>query len=401
MTRSNSQRPVALISSLLHLPSMVGYNRYSVSLARELARQLPTKLCWVPLPPGVHPDIAAQLPGTICPPVRRGWLPRSLDWAGIDRRLRPALWHVLTDLPVPVFVRGPVVVTCHGLPRWLRHRHMLADHLLPGRFWDYQDVPSSWAARRAMLGDWVATKLALHRATAIVADSEYVRWELVRKFGIREDKIFVVPLAPDPIFCQPRSGDEIELVRSRLGLPRRFALSVASFSRTKNTEGLLRLASDLAAQGLPPLVLIGPAGSLSRYARQAEADRLVPGQTIYFLQNISDDDLACVYRAADLFVNLAWEESFGLPIVEAMASGTPVVGSSLTAVPEIIGSGGVVVDPRDPAAVTRTVSEILRDEDRRSELRARALARAADFSWEKTARGVVAVYRKVLPTSVW
>jgi glycosyltransferase involved in cell wall biosynthesis len=148
-------------------------------------------------------------------------------------------------------------------------------------------------------------------------------------------------------------------------------------------------------------VLIGPAGSLSRYARQAEADRLVPGQTIYFLQNISDDDLACVYRAADLFVNLAWEESFGLPIVEAMASGTPVVGSSLTAVPEIIGSGGVVVDPRDPAAVTRTVSEILRDEDRRSELRARALARAADFSWEKTARGVVAVYRKVLPRSVW
>jgi glycosyltransferase involved in cell wall biosynthesis len=379
---------------------MVGYNRYSVSLSRELARYAPGELTWISLPQGIHPAIREQLSGTVGPKVDQGWIRGTYDWQGIERRLHPALWHVQSDLPVPLLVRGPVVVTCHGLPRWLRHKHMIADGLLAGTMWDYHDSPPGIHLRLAMLRHWIATKLALSRATAIIADSEYVRWELISKFSIRDTKINVVHLAPDAIFSAPRTAAEIDGVRAKYSLPTRFVLGVASFSKTKNTEGLLNLAADLAAAGLPPMVLVGPAGVLDRYTRQAADLQLLPGKTVYFLNNIPDDDLACVYRAAELFVNLAWEESFGLPIVEAMASGTAVIGSNLTAVPEVIGSGGLVVNPADRVAVYSTVREVLADRDRLADLRCRALARAADFSWDKAARGVAAVYSKVMESTL-
>ena len=391
-----SHGPIALVSYLLHLPAMVGYNRYSVSLSRELVRYAPGELTWVPLPQGIHPRIREQLPGTIGPRLGKSVLPQAFHWSTIERRVRPALWHVMTDLPVPLFVRGPVIVTCHGLPRWIRHRHMLADGLLEGGFWDYQDFPPSLRIRVAMAREWIATKIALNRATAIIADSEYVRWELVNKFGIRGEKIHLVHLAADAIFSKPRTSEEIETVRAKYDLPPRFVVGVASFSKTKNTEGLLRLATDLAKAGLPPMVLIGPAGAIEHYKKQAAGEALIPGKTVFLLHNIPDEDLACVYRSAELFVNLAWEESFGLPIVEAMASGTAVIGSDRTAVPEVIGPGGLVVNPSDRAAVFETVRDVLCKQEFLAELRERAIRRAADFSWDKAARQTVAVYNRVL-----
>jgi glycosyltransferase involved in cell wall biosynthesis len=203
-------------------------------------------------------------------------------------------------------------------------------------------------------------------------------------------------LAPDPVFGKPRDRTDVESIAAKHGLPSRFVLGVASFSKTKNTEGLLRLASALAEAGLPPMVLVGPAGAVDRYVREAEARRLAIGRDVYLLHNIPDDDLACVYRLADVFVNLAWEESFGLPIVEAMVSGTPVVGSNRTAVPEVIGSGGLVVDPSNEDEVVRTIQDVLVNSDLRADLRNRALIRARDFSWEKAAAQTAAVYDRVV-----
>lgn len=396
MTDNRIHSPIALVGSLLHIPTMIGYNRYCVSLTRALKAQINRELVWVPLQDGIHASIRQLIPGRIHKPIEPGYFGCGLSWLTAEHQIRPALWHVLTDLPVPLLVRRPVVVTCHGLPRWLRHHHMLKDGLLPGQLADYQDWPLSLGGLKAMASDWIATKLALRRARTIFADSHYVKWELTHKFGIREDKIHVVYLAADPVFSKQRRQEEIEAARALYQLPSRFVLGVASFSQTKNTIGLLRLARALTHEGLPPLVLVGPAGWKDRYIDQAKKLRLVPGQTLYMLQNIPDDDLACIYRAADLFVNLAWEESFGLPIVEAMASGLPVIGSNRTAVPEIIGTGGLTVDPADDTAVFRTVREVLTNETWRTELRNRALRRASDFSWDKTAREIIRVYEEII-----
>lgn len=387
---------IALVANSLHYNAIIGYNRYVISFGQALNSILREEPVWIPLPSGVHPIIEKQLPGRILRPIRRGIIPGSYDWLGAERRVKPILWHVLTDLPAPLLVRGPVIVTCHGLPRWLRHRHMIRDGQLSGSYWQYQDFPFRLSTYFGLARDWLATKLALHRASAIIADSNYVRWELVNKFGIRPEKIHIVHLAADPVFWRSRAAEEIEEVRTRYGLPDQFVLGVASFSRTKNTEGLLRLAADLARAQLPPLVLVGPAGSMDKYLEIARAYRLFPGRTLFMLQNIPDDDLACVYRAACVFVNLAWEESFGLPIVEAMTCGIPVVGSNRTAVPEVIGEGGIVVDPADSTEVYRTVREVVTSPQRHAELRLRARARAQDFSWSKAAREVVAIYEKTI-----
>jgi glycosyltransferase involved in cell wall biosynthesis len=268
---------------------------------------------------------------------------------------------------------------------------MLRDNLLPGRLADYQDQPISWRSLKGMCTHWLATKLGLHRAQAIIADSYYVKWESVHKFGVPDDKIHVVYLAPHTVFYRSRQPKEIEEIRAKYQLPSRYVLGVASFSRTKNTEGLMRVAKFLATERLPPLVLVGAAGVKQWYLQKAKDLQLVPDDTIYMLYNIADEDLACIYRAADLFVNLAWEESFALPVVEAMASGVPVIGTNLTAVPEIIGSGGLTVSPTDEEAVFDLIRSVINDEQLRNELRQRALRRAADFSWSKTAQGVIAV----------
>lgn len=389
---------VALVSALLHQPGMVGYNRLSVSLGREIARQTGDELIWLGLPGrGVHPAIAAQLPGRVHQlpgPERVVNLQRQFRRA--DRELRPRVWHVLTDEPVPWFARSPVVVTCCGLPRWLRVRQLRARGELPGRFWDYVDGMPGRVAYQAMAQQYLMWKANLRRADLILAISDYVRRELIAHFGVPARKIVVSYLAADAVFFAERSAAELAEARARLGLPPRFLLAVSSFAVTKNTAGVVELAAGLRAAGVElPAVLIGPAGARERYEEQAGQLGLVVGRDIFFLGGITDDDLARAYRLGDLFVNLAWEESFALPVAEAMASGAAVVGSCLTAVPEIIGGGGVTADPRDPPGVVRVVRDLLAAPARLAELRGRAKARAADFCWKRAAREALAAYDRV------
>ena len=375
---------VAAVSCLLHLPGLFGYNRLTVSLAAAAARQGLVEWTWVGPRGGIHPSLDPLLPGRRypLPETARRWPQVQSALRRADRDLRPDVWHVLTDEPVPLFANAPLVITCTGLPRWFRHRHMIRDGLLPGRVWDYQDRCRSRGAIQSMAAQYLAWKLAFARADVVIAISEYVRWELIHRFAVPGRKIVVSYLAADPVFAAPRSEAAVATVRERYSLPDRFWLAVASWARTKNTPGLLRLARDLSAGPNPvPAVLVAAAGYAAQYRTEAERLGLIVGRDVFFLWNIPDDDLACVYRAAAVFVNLAWEESFALPMVEAMASGTPVVASRLTALPEIVTDGGLTVDPRDPETVARTVRSVLDDDG------LRATSRLADPAGRPTSRG--------------
>jgi glycosyltransferase involved in cell wall biosynthesis len=390
---------LAILSNYWHVPRLVGYNRYALSLLRALQQEVAAEweLCGEH-EQGLHPELRGGLQGTAHRmPAGGKALASQMAFLALARRRRPALWHVLTDEPVPLLAKGPVVVTCHGLPRWLRFRHLIADGKVPGDYWAYQEHGDSLAFRKNTLRQWLTWKAGLARAAAVIAVSDYVRWELVEKFGVAARKIHVIHEAADPVFHQERGSAEVQAVLARHGLPRRYVLGVASFARTKNTEGLVRLAVALARRGAEArMVLVGPAGARRRYEQLAASQGLEPGRSIWFLENVSDADLACLYRGAELFVNLAWEESFALPVAEAMAAGAPVLATRLTAVPEVLAGGGETVDPADPDAVAGRVLEILGDPTLRDGLRERARRRGKELSWQTAASQTWQTYQAVL-----
>ena len=168
----------------------------------------------------------------------------------------------------------------------------------------------------------------------------------------------------------------------------------------KNVRGLLQAYLFYSRQ-VPrplPLVLVGFTDRF-RPETEAYAHDLGLGDLVFFSGYVADADLPAVYSAATLFVTTSLKEGFGLPVVEAMACGTPVIASDVGSLPEVVGDAGLLVDPLQPECVGETIATVLRDEALMAKLRDDGIARAGTFSWEKTAQQVKSLYEH-LPSMV-
>jgi len=181
-------------------------------------------------------------------------------------------------------------------------------------------------------------------------------------------------------------------VRRRYGLEGPFLLSVGSLEPGKNRERLLQAFARLQARGLKHTLVV--AGQRAwRYEGEAPlARRLGLADSVRFLGHVPQADLPALYSAADLFVFPSLYEGFGLPALEAMACGTPVVASNVSALPEVVGDAALQVSPLDVEALADAIERLLRDDRLRADLRERGLERARQFSWEKAARRTAEVY---------
>jgi len=244
---------------------------------------------------------------------------------------------------------------------------------------------------------------AVTRASALVAEaiitpSQTVRDDLVRTLRVPAERVVAVPEAAAARFA-PASGEAQARVRERYGLPGRFVLSVGSREPGKNRSRLLRALALLRGQGLAcDLAIVGqPAW---RYEAEAA---LVQSLGLYgcvrFLGYVPDDDLPALYSAATVFAYPSLYEGFGLPVLESMACGTPVVTSNVSATAEVAGGAALLVDPRDTRALAGALGRLLSDEALRGELRARGLERASQFSWERAARETQLIYELVAATA--
>jgi glycosyltransferase involved in cell wall biosynthesis len=191
----------------------------------------------------------------------------------------------------------------------------------------------------------------------------------------------------------------MEAVRDRYGLPPRFILNVGTLEPGKNQAMLVRAFHRLKGQGLEQgLVIAGQKGWMYE-----KLFRLVDGlglrEDVRFVGYLPDDDLAAVYNMADLFVFPSLYEGFGLPPLEAMACGLPVVASSAPALAEVLDGAALLVDAYDASAVAEATAKALRDKRLRSRLRRQGLERASQFSWQRTARGTVAAYEAALSST--
>jgi glycosyltransferase involved in cell wall biosynthesis len=285
------------------------------------------------------------------------------------RRAHAELLHA-PHYTLPLGWGGPSVVTIHDLI-----------HVRFARF----QKPGVGLYARAVAG------LAARRAAVVIADSEATRRDIVQLLGAPEAKVRVVPLGVSPRF-QPASAEDIAVFRTDRALPAGYVLYVGARKRHKNLELLVRAWGVLPPGDRPPLVLSGPPwredSPLARLARELGVD-----DSLRFSGDVHDEvALSCLYSGAALVVQPSLAEGFGLPPLEAMACGVPVLSSDAGSLPEVLGDAAVFLPPRDPEAWAAGVLELLADDPRRATLGARGRARAATYTWARTAERTRAIY---------
>ncbi len=281
-------------------------------------------------------------------------------------------WSMLHAMAfvAPLAVRLPVVVTVYDLS-----------------FVHHPEAFRTW--NRIYLR--LFTRLTCRRAAGILTISQATREDLIRLWRLPPERIGVAYPGVDPRF-RPLPEEEVAAFRARYGLPDRFILYVGTLEPRKNLEVLLEAIARLSPP--VPLILVGGRGWKPAFLYRLRAlEREGRARWIGF---VPDAELPLWYNAATLFAYPSRYEGFGMPPLEAMACGTPVIVARASALPEVVGEAGLQIDPGDVEGWTEGIRMLLHDVGLREALRARGLARAQRFTWEETAQAIVRFYNNLL-----
>ncbi len=346
-----------------------GIGRY----ARELLRALGgldagLELVLLGLPPEVDEATAREQLGGLPITAHSGW---RIEPGSID------LFHS-TAWNVPAGLSCPLLFTCHDLT-FLTHPEC---HTLDNR------VHCLTGVLRANLAD--AGFLAVSRATARALDEQ---------FGIAASRVDVVHHAVSPDLKPLPQEEARARLQDRFGVAGAPVLAVGTLEPRKNLVRLLDAYSglDLNLRQAHPLIIASGGGWKNQelLARCAETTGSGP-PTVHRLEPQGDEDLALLYSAAEVFVYPSLAEGFGLPVIEAMACGTPVITSNVSSLPEVAGDAAWLIDPLDTDDIRDALDELLRGPSHQQRLRDLGHQRAASFSWKKTARSTLTLYRRLI-----
>lgn len=331
----------------------------------------------LPPPPGRREYLAISNPGLpSLASFRRvsvGVRPLSLGDQFLPwylRRMSVDLLYV-PHFNAPLFWRGPLVVTIHDL----------IPLVIPG---------AVSRVRRPVFRAWVS--LVVRDAAAIVADSEHSRQDVIRVLGAIPEKVVVIPPAVGPEFRPLNNGERLAAFRNEPG--RRFFLHVGRQKPHKNIPRLLRALRKVATRiNDVALVVVGftPPAELVR-----EVERLGLRDRVRFAGYVGGADLIASYRTAIALVLPSLYEGFGLPALEAMACGTPVIASNRAALTEVVGEAGLLVNPEDEDSIAEAMVRVAEDSVLRLALRERGLAQAKRFSPQRSAARLAEVFSEVL-----
>lgn len=304
------------------------------------------------------------------PPTNLGWtligLPRAARRAGVDVIHAPAY-------TAPFWSHVPTVLTIHDVsyelhPEWYPYR-------------------SDWM-RRAFY------RRSAYAAAHILTVSAFSAAEIEAAYRIPADRITVVPLGVDEAFSASR-GDPAELPTA-VHAP--YVLHVGDLHERRNlpmlVQAVIRAGRCLGGPSTLALVLVGVDRGI-RAQLVAAAEQADAGDVVVHLGSTSDAQLRTLFRGAAAFVYPSLYEGFGLPLLEAMASGTPVIASTAASIPEVVGDAGLLVDPRDQAGWAGAIVRLATDQALRQRLQASGLHRASQFTWARTARLTLDAYRRV------
>ncbi len=285
--------------------------------------------------------------------------------------LKPDLVH-FPNFNVSLKKKFPFVVTIHDL-MYLKY---------PGAC---QNILARFYAA-FMIG------FACRQARLIITDSQYSKQDLMNTIHVPETKIRVIYLAVAPKY-QPVKDPKSQL--AKYNLPEKYILYVGKHDKRKNIPALITAFSKSQAIQEYKLVITGRK-DLCRTEIYEIIKTLNMGENIVFTDYVMEEDLPALYTQAGLLAFPSSFEGFGLPILEAMACGTPVVCSNATAVPEIAGDAAMIINPADTAGFANTIDQVLTDQVLRRQLKEKGLQRARKFTWEKTVEEHIKVYKEAL-----
>jgi glycosyltransferase involved in cell wall biosynthesis len=322
--------------------------------------------------PATIPDGVAHVREPAHLPTNAGWtivgLPRAAAAAGVDVIHAPAY-------TAPFWAGVPIVLTIHDV--------------------SYERRPEWYPYRRDRI------RRAFYRRSArgsahILTDSEFSAAEISAAYGIERESITVAPLGVSAAFRPAASGSACELPAN---VTSPFLLHVGDLHERRNlitvVEALLEARRHFGALPALTLVLAGVDRGVGD-ALCAVASEGGSREAVVRLGRVDEDRLHLLYRCASALVYPSRYEGFGFPVLEAMASGTPVIASRAASLPEIVGDAGVLLDPDDVAGWTNAIVTVINDGQLRGSLRAAGLARASQFSWSRTARATLGVYKRVV-----
>lgn len=323
----------------------------------------------------MEPDDVLKLFGQHTGPIKENPMARILwEQTGLPVNIavnRLNVFHTPIGA-VPVLSTASTVVTVHDLA-----------------FLKYPDqLPKS---RRSWL--IAATRLSARRASKIITVSQATANDLQEWLGLPDDRVQAIPLATSGK-VERVTGTSLDVFRLKWDIDRPYVLAVGTLEPRKNLPTLLRAFAKIKDQIEHQLVLVGPEGWLTGELKST-LEELGLGDRVRLTGFVSDEELGGWFSGADLYVFPSHYEGFGLPAIEAMRCGAPVLASDNSAFPEVVGEAGVLIPADDVDAWAESIRDLLRDETRRLHLRDLGFARADAFSWDRTAQETYNVYKDV------
>jgi len=366
------------VSAAVH--GKAGLARYSQSLVQALTPRLGERLRLFQNSLGSVGSLEGWQ-GAAPAGVREGYrlwrarvLAQQLVRAPMDRLVPNAELFHATEHLLPRFRSVPTVLTVHDL--------------IFQRYPQYHKFKNYAYLRLAM-------PLYCRRADAIITVSEFSKRDLVRLYGVPEDKVTVIPEAAADHFG-PADPSEVERVRDRYGLPQRYLLAVGTIEPRKNLSRLADACGPLLDEGLVDgLVLVGSKGWLFEGFYE-HLETLPWRDKVLFPGFVADADLSAVYSGAMIAVQPSLYEGFGLPVLEAMACGSPVCSSDAASLPEVGGDVARYIAPVETEEMIDALRGLLRDPEARRDMSRRGIERARLFSWDRAAEMTQAVYERVI-----
>ncbi len=250
--------------------------------------------------------------------------------------------------------------------------------------------PTAWAWMRFH-------RAAARRASFVVAVSENTARDVHRIWGIPRERIAVVPEGVTPGYRPLEDPEIVGSALSRYGIRRPYFLYLGGFDPRKNLHNLL-LAFKLFLRSVDEDVLLVMAGDRRGFEGylEDELEELGLEDRVLFPGFVPEEDLPALYGGASAFVCVSLYEGFGLPLLEAMACGTPVLASGVSSIPEVVGEAGILVNPLDPEEIAGGMRKLWEEPDLRAELSSRGRDRAASFTWDAAARRILDLYRRAV-----